>query len=159
VELTPAAVEKLVAPATAAMSNKPLVLAEFTADTWPQVFLQLGLSGVTRSIAGHCGLAAVTDNQVKLVLDTRHAALFNEEHGRRLEQAISDYFGVALKLGVELGTPASETPSARRVRVEDERRLAAVHDFTHDPVVQALVSRFGAEINYESITPLTHDHH
>jgi hypothetical protein len=34
-----------------------------------------------------------------------------------------------------------------------------VHDFTHDPVVQALVSRFGAEINYESITPLTHDHH
>ncbi len=159
VELTPVAVEKPVAPATAAMSNKPLLLAEFTADTWPQVFLQLGLSGVTRSIAGHCGLAAVTDNQVKLVLDTRHAALFNEEHGRRLEQAISDYFGVALKLGVELGTPASETPSARRVRVEDEQRLAAVHDFTHDPVVQALVSRFGAEINYESITPLNQDHH
>jgi hypothetical protein len=29
-----------------------------------------------------------------------------------------------------------------------------VHEFTHDPAVQALVQRFGAEIDYDSITPL-----
>ena len=140
-------------------SSKPIALAELTTETWPQVFLQLGLSGVTRSIAGHCALAGVNDTELKLVLDTRHAALFNEEHGRRLEQAINDYFSRALKVVIELGVPPSETPSAHRIRIEDERRLAAVHDFTHDPVVQALVSRFGAEINFDSITPLNGDQH
>ncbi len=141
------------------LSGRPIALAELSTDTWPQVFLQLGLAGVTRSIAGHCALALVSGDQLKLVLDSRHGALFNEEHGRRLELALSDYFGQALKVQVASGTPASETPSGRRIRIEDERRLAAVHEFTHDPLVQALVTRFGAEINYESITPLNPDQH
>ncbi len=165
-QVTIAAVAPVAQPApmanpapSAPVSVTPVPLAELSSDTWPQVFLQLGLSGVTRSISGHCALASVSGNQIKLILDTRHAALFNEEHGRRLEQAISEYFGIAIKAAIELGMPASETPSARRVRIEDERRLAAVHDFTHDPVVQALVSRFGAEINYDSITPINPDQH
>ena len=150
----------VVKPAESAQfSGKPIALAELATDNWPQVFLQLGLSGVTRSIAGHCALANVGDTGIKLVLDTRHAALFNEEHGRRLEQALTDYFSRELKVTIELGVPPGETPSAHRVRIEDERRLAAVHDFTHDPVVQALVTRFGAEINYDSIAPLNPDHH
>jgi len=137
-----------------AISGKPLALFELTADTWLQVFLQLGLSGVTRSIAGHCALANVVGSKLALILDTRHGALFNDEHRRRMEAAMVDYFGEALTVSIELGTPPAETPSARRLRLEDERKLAAVHEFTHDPAVQALVQRFGAEIDYDSITPL-----
>jgi len=136
------------------LTGKPLALTELTIETWPQVFAQLGLSGVTRSVGGHCALAAVDGSRLALILDTRHGALFNDEHRRRIEAALVDYFGQALSVSVALGTPPSETPSARRLRLEDERRLVAVHDFTHDPAVQALVQRFGAEIDYESITPL-----
>jgi len=147
---TPAAV----APAAATVSMRPLALAEFSTDSWITVHAQLGLSGVTRSIAGHCALAGVDGSKVALVLDSQHGALFNEEHRKRLEQALTDYFGQPVALLVTLGKPPAETPSARRLRLEDERKLAAVHDFTHDPAVQALVQRFGAEINYDSISPL-----
>ena len=136
------------------VSGKPLSLAELTADSWPIVYLQLGLSGVARSIAGHCALSSITGNRLALILDTRHGALFNDEQRRRIEVALAEYFAEPLVVAIELGEPPTETPSARRVRLEDERKLAAVHEFTHDPVVQALVQRFGAEIDYDSITPL-----
>ncbi len=117
------------------------------------------MTGVTRSIAGHSAIDAVSDTRLKLILDTQHGALFNEEHRRRIEQALVDYFGTAVALQIEQGKPPGETPSARRLRLEDERKLEAVHAFTHDPVVQALVQRFGAEINYDSITPLNPTQH
>lgn len=130
-------------------------LADFTAETWPLVFPQLTLTGVTRSIASHCALQQVEGSRCQLLLDTRHAALFNDEHRRRIEQSLTDYFGTALQVTIDIGAPSSETPAARRLRLEDERKLAAVRDFTHDPAVQALVERFGAEILYDSITSLS----
>jgi DNA polymerase-3 subunit gamma/tau len=138
--------------------GKPIALNEFSADTWPVIFPQLTLSGVTRSIASHCALQAVQGSDCSLLLDTRHAALFNEEHRKRIEQALADYFGGPLQVTIETGTPSSETPAARRLRMEDERKLAAVRDFTHDAAVQALVDRFGAEILYDSITSLAPPH-
>jgi DNA polymerase-3 subunit gamma/tau len=135
--------------------GRPVPLAEFTAETWPIIFPQLTLTGVTRSIASHCALHSVQGEMCKLLLDTQHAALFNEEHRKRIEQSLADYFGKALRVTIETGAPSSETPAARRLRLEDERKLAAVRDFTHDPAVQALVERFGAEILYDSITSLS----
>lgn len=135
--------------------GKPIPLPEFSSETWPVIFPQLTLSGVTRSIASHCAFQALRGNACQLLLDTRHAALFNEEHRKRMELALADYFATPVQLAIETGTPTSETPAARRLRLEDERKLAAVRDFTHDPAVQALVDRFGAEILYDSITSLS----
>ena len=146
-------------PGAAMPLGKPIPLDEFDADTWPMVFVQLGLTGVTRSIAGHCALGSRTGAQVKLILDTQHGALFNDEHRKRIEQALSEYFATKVVVHVEQGTPPGETPSARRLRLEDERKLEAVHAFTHDPIVQVLQERFGAEINYDSITPLNPTRH
>jgi len=42
-----------------------------------------------------------------------------------------------------------------RQRREAERKQAAVSAFTSDPVVQAVLERFGGEIQGDSIAPLT----
>jgi DNA polymerase III subunit gamma/tau len=144
---------------SAALQGHNLTLTDLSADNWPLVFAQLGLTGVTRSIASHCAYVEASDAGIALLLDSHHGALFNEEHRRRIEQALSDYFSQALKVTIEQGKSATETPAARRLRLEDERKLTAVQEFTHDPVVQGLIERFGAVIDFDSITPLTPSQH
>jgi DNA polymerase III subunit gamma/tau len=144
---------------SAALKGQDVALVELNADNWPLVFAQLGLTGVTRSIASHCSYKVIKGAVLEFVLDSQHGALFNEEHRRRIELALNDYFAQALKVTIELGQATTETPAARRLRLEDERKLIAVHEFTHDPVVQGLLERFGAEIDFDSITPLTPSQH
>jgi DNA polymerase-3 subunit gamma/tau len=155
----PATAPSLQEATSAALAGKPLALAGLSAETWPLLFAQLGLSGVTRSVASHCCVRRVADSDVELTLDANNAALFNEEHRRRIETALREYFRQDIVLTVTPGRCAAETPAARRLRLEDERRLAAVQDFTHDPVVKALMERFGAEVQYDTIVPLTPQRH
>src|SRR5688572_6897207 len=121
---TPSALNPQEPPAIPAsiFIGKPVPLAEFSTENWAVIFPQLTLTGVTRSIASHCAFVSVQGKACSLLLDTRHAALFNEEHRKRIEQALADYFGTALQVAIETGTPSSETPAARRLRLEDERK-------------------------------------
>jgi DNA polymerase III subunit gamma/tau len=155
----PATAPNLQEATSAALAGKPLALTALSAETWPLLFAQLGLSGVTRSVASHCCVQRVRESDIELTLDANNAALFNEEHRRRIETALREYFRQEIVLVVTPGRCAAETPAARRLRLEDERRLAAVQDFTHDPVVKALVERFGAEVQYDTIVPLTPQRH
>jgi len=132
-----------------------IALAELRPQLWIRLFAQLALSGVTRSIAANCVLADVTGNQLLLVLEESQATLFNDEHRRRIEAALTEYFMLPVTLLMQLGKPDTETPAVFRQRREAERKQAAVSAFTSDPVVQAVLERFGGEIQGDSIAPLT----
>jgi DNA polymerase III subunit gamma/tau len=151
--------QTLAAATSAALKGQHLALNGLSADTWPLVFAQLKVTGVSRSIASHCSFAGVDAMGLHLVLSTQYGALYNDEHRKRIETALVDYVGEAVKVHITQGQGSSETPAARRLRLEDERKLAAVNDFTSDPLVQALQERFAAEIDFDSITPLTPPQH
>ena len=132
-------------------------LAALKPDRWIDLFRQLPLSGVARNIAANSVLHAVNGAQLTLLLEETKATLYNDEHRKRIESVIADYFGAPVQLRVDVGAVAAETPAAWRQRREAERKEAARRAFTEDALVRAVVERFGAEIQLDSITSLAPD--
>ncbi len=121
---------------------------------WPQLFRALHLSGVTRSLASHCELKAVAGNSLSLILDEAQATLFSDEHRKRIETAMAEFFGSAILLTMTPGKVAKETPAKEKQRLEAVHMQQAVDSFVRDPLVTAIVERFGGQIQMDSITPL-----
>lgn len=132
-----------------------IALADLKPGMWMTLFQQLPLSGVSRNIAANCILRDVTGNHLLLLLQDTQATIFNDEHRKRIESAMREYFAMPIGLSIETGPLTSESPAGFKHRKEQERKQRALKLFTEDAVVQELVERFGAEIQHESITPLT----
>jgi len=131
-----------------------LPAATGVAAHWLALFDQLGLSGLTQSIAAHCELVANEGGAWKLHLDPGHSALYNENHRLRLQQAISTQQGSDIRLEVEVQAPQQETPAIAAARRKAARQKAAEASINGDPMVQRLCSEFSAEICEGSIRPI-----
>lgn len=131
-------------------------LATGLAADWIQLLPQLGLSGLTLSIASHCTLVAREDNRWCLHLDPRQSALFNSTQQERLNNALNAYYGKTITLEMQVCLPQQETPAQANARIQRERQRQAKESLLTDPVVQQLMSRFSAIIREHSIKPLPH---
>ena len=106
-----------------------------------------------RELANNTTLESHADGAVTLTLDESHAKLFNKEREEDLRLALEKYYGPPLRLKVNLGRPAVETPAKEKSRLQDERQQAAVQAIVEDPNVRALQEKFGARVNPASIRP------
>jgi DNA polymerase-3 subunit gamma/tau len=130
-----------------------VALDSFTPEKWPQVFDQLGLVGQLQFVAAHCVLDGRSGPELSFVLDGGNAALFKEAHAQQLEAALGVYFECELKVTIEPGEPAGETPAMRDARRARERQQEAVDAIESDRQLQALISHFDAELDRASIAP------
>ncbi len=132
-------------------------LTDLQPESWIELFLQLPLTGVARNIAANSVLLGADGNKLTLLLEDSKATLYNDEHRKRIETVFAEYFAAPVQLKVDIGAVTAETPAAWRQRRDAERKEAARKAFTDDVVVRAVVERFGAEIQYDSLTSLTPD--
>ncbi len=126
------------------------------AAEWLDIYLKLGLGGLTGSIAANCTLIAVEDDRWLMHLDPAQSALFNATQHRRLNDALNQYHGRTLQLDIELQTPQQETPAQAAARRRGERQRAAEQSIQADPVVQQLMQQFAAVIRDGTIEPVEH---
>ena len=126
------------------------------AAEWQDIYLKLGLSGLTGSIASNCTLISVEDDRWLMHLDPAQSALFNATQQRRLNDALNQYHGRTLQLVIELERPRQETPAQAAARRRAERQRAAEQSIQSDPVVQQLMEQFAAVIREGSIEPVEH---
>ncbi|MHB0819747.1 DNA polymerase III subunit gamma/tau [Stutzerimonas stutzeri] len=124
------------------------------AAEWQSIYLKLGLSGLTGSIASNCTLISVEDDRWLMHLDPAQSALFNATQQRRLNEALDQYHGRPLKLVIELQTPQQETPAQAAARYRTQRQQAAEQSIQSDPLVQQLMQQFAAVIREGTIEPL-----
>ena len=124
------------------------------AAEWLALFERLGLTGLTQSIAAHCQLVGREQGNWTLHLDPGHSALYNENHRKRLEQAISAVQELPVQLVVEVAAPTQETPAVAAARRKAARQRAAEQSIVADTLVQRLQSDFAAHICEGSIRPL-----
>ena len=124
------------------------------AAEWQSIYLKLGLSGLTGSIASNCTLISVEDDRWLMHLDPAQSALFNATQQRRLNDALDQYHGRPLKLVIELQTPQQETPAQAAARYRTQRQQAAEQSIQSDPLVQQLIQQFAAVIREGTIEPL-----
>jgi DNA polymerase-3 subunit gamma/tau len=141
--------------AAAVVKAEPIALEQLNNSVWSECFPQFGLGGVLGTIASHCELRHLDGLNVEMVLDQRHAAVFDEMHTQRLQEHLRNYFGgAALKLRIDIGQPQAETPFMRRDRIRLERRAAAHAAIVADANIRLLQEGFGAVLDETSIEPL-----
>ncbi|CEA01742.1 DNA polymerase III subunits gamma and tau [Pseudomonas saudimassiliensis] len=149
-----AADESSAAPGEAADDFSDLPPATGLAAQWLDMYPQLGVAGLTQSIAAHCQLVAADAAVWQLHLDPGHSALYNENHRLRLEKAIAELQGQPITLVVEVQAPTQETPAVAAARRRVARQREAEANIHSDPLVQALINDFAAHICDDSIRPL-----
>jgi DNA polymerase-3 subunit gamma/tau len=150
----PVVVEPVVAePATAPASGRVLLGALDTL-VWAEQFHAFGFGGVLGTIASHCELRRREGTRLEFVLDSRHAAFFDDSHAQRIQEQLRTYFEQPLTAAISVGEPQAETPFARRARLRAQRLAAAKAAILADPNIRLLQDSFGAQLDESTIEPL-----
>ena len=87
---------------------------------WHGLVNRLGLTGVERTIAEHSLLVERGGGNCRLVLDRKHESLLHGGEAGVLEGALANLFGEPVRLVIDIGDPAHETPADRKQRLERE---------------------------------------
>jgi DNA polymerase-3 subunit gamma/tau len=124
------------------------------AAEWLVLFPQIGLSGMTGSIAANCTLVAKSGDDWTLHLDPAHSALFNAAQQQRLNEGLNQHLGRSIKLQIEVVKPEQETPAQANARKRIERQHQAEEAIRTDPLIRQMIEQFGASIRPDSIEPL-----
>lgn len=143
------------APINAApVVTTPISLEELTPSHWVSVYNQLNVKGILQSTAANTVLIGREDNHLDFALDEQKSSLFDPSHSDRLSALLSDYFGVPIKATIHLqNLPGDlETPAAYAIRIDQEKRVAAIQNMYDDPVVQTLQQQFNATLVEETVT-------
>ena len=119
---------------------------------WYELVERLGLKGIDRMIAENSLLVERSTDRYRLVLDRRHESLLNGGNGGGLERALASLSGAPVRLVIDIGEPAAETPAVRKMRLADERQAAAQRQLEENARVQALIGAFDGRL--EQVRPL-----
>jgi len=125
-----------------------------TSSDWSEVVAALNLRGAVRSLAVNTSLVERTDAAITLLLDASHCHLRNDKLEQRFEGALQHYYGQKIKLVMTVGAPEVETPASQQVRLQGERKQAALEAIEADANVQSLQEAFGAEVIPGSVMPV-----
>jgi len=123
------------------------------AERWQALLPQLGLSGMTASIASHCTLAAAEGDNWLLHLDPSQS-LLSETQQQRLSEALEQFHGRPIDLRIERQTPAEQTPAQRSQQQKQIRLQQAEAAIQSEPLVQAMMEQFAAVIEPGSVQPI-----
>jgi DNA polymerase-3 subunit gamma/tau len=147
--------EAMPAPQAAPMPAGRLAAA-LDAGDWHAVQAELGLGGMVRELAQHCEWVGL-DGQVltiRLSQTHRHLLDMNPALAERLGAALADACGRPLRVSIELGEIAGETPAQRDAAERRARHARAVAALERDPFVRELIERFDATLLEASVKPL-----
>jgi DNA polymerase-3 subunit gamma/tau len=137
---TPAA-----APSAADDGTPPVFTGE-----WPSLAASLPLKGLAQQLAYQSELVRVVGRTVSLRAPV--AAITEGGTVERLQQALTDHFGVPVRVQCEVGAVA-QTAAAADAQARAERQREAEATIDNDPFVQGLLREFGGQIVPGSIQP------
>ena len=132
------------------------IAALMAAADWRGVIRALGLGGLVRELAQHCEWVGHAGDQLRLRLSSAHRHLLdmNRSAPERMQDELGAALGRPLKISIEVGDIAGETP-AQRDEVERQARHAdAVAALERDPFVRELIERFDATLVETSVKPI-----
>ncbi len=123
---------------------------------WNVLISELNLTGANKLLASNCAYLRRENGTLFFDLDSRSESLLTKSRQKALAAAVSDRFGEALRVKINIAKTAAETPMQGEVRRADEKIAAARASLESDPNVKTLQDMFGAQLNPESIE-LIHD--
>ncbi|KON80954.1 DNA polymerase III subunit gamma/tau [Azoarcus sp. PA01] len=151
-----ACAERQQATAASAGTTMTGIASAFAAGGWHAILRALGLGGMVRELAQHCEWAGFADGVLNLRLSETHRHLLGMNPGLvdRLQDALAVQYGSPLRLRIETGAIAGETPAQRDQAEKRARHIEAVAALESDPFVRELMERFDASLVEASVRPL-----
>lgn len=129
-------------------------LAALQLEHWLRLVEELGLSGMTESLARNLSLEKIACNRLVLHYTREQEAMLSEVHRTRISEALLGHFAEPLQVEFVLAAQQRETPQLYRQRRDRERRAAALAHLQADPAVRQIIETFSAEIITDSVEPL-----
>jgi DNA polymerase III subunit gamma/tau len=123
-------------------------------EDWHSILEALKLGGMARELGQHCDMRRLEETRIVLCLSPIHRHLQMKPAQDKLQQALSDYFGRALQLTIDLEEVIGDTPAAAAQRRRDERQDRAVASVEQDDFVREVIDLFDATLIESSIKPV-----
>ena len=121
---------------------------------WSGIVAALPISGLARTLAQHCELRRLADDECLLRLAPAHSHLQMKPAPERLQQALGEHFGRPLRIRFELADNETDTPAATAGRERQERQERAVAAIEQDGFVRDVLESFDASVVESSIKPI-----
>jgi len=122
-------------------------------NRWANMVDELNIRGSVRELANNCVLEQLNDHQCNLILNPGH--LISSRAESKLQKALQDYCGRAIKLVIKTEKSDVTTPAQQIIQKKDDIQQAAVESIGVDKTVQALKENFGARVMPGTIEPLS----
>jgi len=124
-------------------------------NSWAEVLAQINLTGITKTLASYCVLKEITDTHIYLLLDKSQAILLNEKQRERLEQALTNFYGIFRKLEISIGSSETLPPAVMQKEQEEKRQREVLKNIEHNSQVQNILQTFDAKLSSENVKILT----
>jgi DNA polymerase-3 subunit gamma/tau len=123
---------------------------------WRGLIRTLALGGLVRELAQHCEWVECADDGLQLRLSVAHRHLLDMNRGAvdRLQDLLAGALGRPLKVRIEIGDIAGETPAQRDALERRARHAEAVAALEADPFVRELIERFDATLVESTVKPV-----
>ncbi|HCH25360.1 MAG TPA: hypothetical protein DE179_13795, partial [Oceanospirillaceae bacterium] len=144
-------------PAPAPVISQPKAqwtLADLDQSNWANIFRDLDIDGLTRSIAANMVFARRVGTQLTFTLEQGQTSMLNAAHQGRIRQSLEAMFACDLQLAIDIGNTETETPFARRERRLGQHQQAAVESLQADPYVDKLAQVFNGQLDLSTVEPV-----
>jgi DNA polymerase-3 subunit gamma/tau len=135
-------------------SATPAARERGPANDWHQIVKELNLQGPVGQLAAHCGAFVQQGERVRLELDATGEPFLRPVLEEKLRHALSQYFGMQVRLEIAIVQNTIDTPSRRQYADSEEKLKAARIAIENDPNVRAMRDVFGATVQPDSIRPV-----
>lgn len=135
-------------------TTSPAAVPVITGVKWNDILAQLSVSGITSQLAANCSIIRQTKDELVLKLEEVFANLLNPTTKEKLGVAINQYFGVPVRLQIDLGKNEQDTPAVLAKKEKINQQKVAEQVIENDPIVTSMKSIFSAEIQPDSIQPV-----
>ncbi len=136
-------------PPTTPTPNVESLLTSTTLD-WVDISAKLGLSGFSSMLAKNCVVSKWDGKSLTLILDSLQKAVLNPQRQQQIQDALSQFFGQAIKLTITIGDVQGGSPILVAQEQAQKRQDHAKTSIEQDAVVQDIISTFDATV--EKIT-------
>jgi len=121
---------------------------------WHEVVSSLNVVGILKQLVEHSAFVSVENTRLNLAVAPSHAAMLTPDRELQLQDKLSAYFDIALKLNVEKTQIETETPAARSGRQQQERQTEAENSIINDDNVKNIMETFNAHVDVDSVQPV-----
>ncbi len=122
--------------------------------SWAEVVSRLPLSGLAKELALNCEFRNFDSERCLLRLSPAHVHLQMKPSPERLQKALSDHFGIPVRVQIEVAKNQVSTPAESAGRLRKELQQKAADVISQDDFVRDVIDLCQASVVEGSIRPI-----